>query len=128
VLLDAVSCCFLSGMREQWGKPDILAQASGSRLRDSIRNPSKLLRKLSFRRRAPVLSKKSSRLGKEVSAKRENVKAPLFHYLSSRLGERSSLERENLSSLSKCFLLERDLCMTCSGAAFLYVFSCWLHD
>ncbi|QCD79544.1 hypothetical protein DEO72_LG1g3186 [Vigna unguiculata] len=98
-------------MSEKWRESGILAQTSGSRLSESIRNPPRLLPELSLRRQAPVLSEKSSRSGEEVSPKRENVKAPLFHCSSSCLGQRSSPERENLSCLSKCFLPDRDLCM-----------------
>jgi len=92
------------------GKTDILAQASRSRLSESITNPPRLSLELSLRRRALILSEKSSRSGEEVSPKRENAKTSLFHYLSSRLGEKGSLERENLSCLSECFQLERDWC------------------
>jgi len=44
------------GLREQWSEPDNLAQASGTRLSESIRKPSLVLRELSLRRRPPVLS------------------------------------------------------------------------
>ncbi|QCE10790.1 hypothetical protein DEO72_LG10g2022 [Vigna unguiculata] len=91
-------------------KSDILAEASGSRLSESIRNPPKLLLELSLRRRAPVLSEKSSRSVEEVSPKRENAKTPLFHCSSSHLGEKGSPERENLSRLNECFQPKRDLC------------------
>jgi len=103
---------------------DILAQASGSRLSESIRNSPRLLRKLSLRRRALVLSEKSSRSSEEVSPKRENVKAPLFHCSSSHLGESSSLERENLSCLSECFQPERTLCRDVLKCYFLLCY--WL--
>ncbi|QCE14541.1 hypothetical protein DEO72_LG11g1544 [Vigna unguiculata] len=65
-------------LREQWRKSDNLAQASGARLSESIRKPSLVLRELSLRRHAPVLSERPSRSGEEVSPKRENVTAPLF--------------------------------------------------
>jgi len=44
-------------LREQWRKFDILTQASGSSLSESIRNPPKCLRELSLRRRAPVFER-----------------------------------------------------------------------
>jgi len=91
------------GLREQWRKTGILAQASGSRLSESIRNPPRCLRELPLRQRAPVLSKKSSCSSKEVLPKRESVKVPLFPGWSSRLGEKSSHERENFSRLSEGF-------------------------
>jgi len=69
---------FYAGLREQWRRYDNLAQASGSRLSKSIRKPSQVLRELSLRRRAPVLSEKSSRSGEEVSLKRKNTTTPLF--------------------------------------------------
>jgi len=43
------------GLCEQWRKSDILAQASGSRLSESIRNSPRCLRELSVRRWAQVL-------------------------------------------------------------------------
>jgi len=85
------------GLREQRRRYDILAQASGSRLSESIKNPSRCLRKLSLRRWAPILSEKPSHSGEEVSFKRENAKAPLFHFSSSRLSEKSSPERKELA-------------------------------
>ncbi|QCD96964.1 hypothetical protein DEO72_LG6g1674 [Vigna unguiculata] len=91
------------GKEARWRKTGILAQASGSRLSESIRNPPRCLRELPLRQRAPVLSKKSSCSSEEVLPKRESVKVPLFPGWSSRLGEKSSPERENFSRLSEGF-------------------------
>jgi len=66
------------GLREQWSEPDNLAQASGTRLSESIRKPSLVLLELLLKRRGPVLSEGTSRSGKEVSPKRENATTPLF--------------------------------------------------
>ncbi|QCD99913.1 hypothetical protein DEO72_LG7g1200 [Vigna unguiculata] len=76
---------------------DILAQASRSHLSESTRNPLWFWFALLLRRRAHVLSEKTSCSGEEVSPKREHAKTSLFHSSSSRLGERSSPEREDLS-------------------------------
>jgi len=63
-------------MREQWKESGILAQANGSRLSESIKNPPRCLHELSLRRRALVLSEKASRSGEEVSPKREKHESP----------------------------------------------------
>jgi len=55
------------GMREQWRKYGGLAQASESRLSESIKNPPRCLCELSLRQRALVLSEKSFRSSDEVS-------------------------------------------------------------
>jgi len=65
-------------MREQWREYSIFAQATESHPSESIRNPPRLLLELSLKRRAPVLSKKSSHPGEEVPSKRENAKTSLF--------------------------------------------------
>jgi len=69
---------FYAGLCEQWRRYDNLAQASGFRLSESIRKPSQVLRELSLRRRALVLSEKPSRSGKEVLLKGENATTPMF--------------------------------------------------
>ena len=43
-----------------------------------LENPYQVLRELSLKRRALVLSERPSRSGEEVSPKRENVTTPLF--------------------------------------------------
>jgi len=93
---------FYAGLHEQWQRSDNLAQASGSRLSESIRKPTQVLRELSIRRRAPVLSESPSRSDEEVSPKREDTESIVPLFSSPRLGERSSLEQETLSP-------ERDL-------------------
>ena len=115
------------GLREQWMKSDNLAQASGARLSESIRKPSQVLRELSLRRRAPVLSEKPSRSGEEVSPKRENATTPLFHFSSSRLGERSSLEWENHLAWARPFSLSENWARICSCSVFFFVLGCLPH-
>ena len=100
---------FCAGLREQWQRSNNLAQASGSHLSESIRKPTQVLRELSLRRRALVLSESPSHLGEEVSPKWESATTPLFPSSSPRLGERSSPERENPLAWARPFCLSEKL-------------------
>ncbi|QCD85982.1 hypothetical protein DEO72_LG3g503 [Vigna unguiculata] len=67
-----LSCCApLFGVESfassfQWRKSDILTQASGFRLSESIKNLSQVLCELSLKRRALILSEKLSRLSERT--------------------------------------------------------------
>jgi len=114
-------------VREQWRKSGILAQASDSRLSESIRNPPRCLRELSLRWWASVFSEKPSRSGKEVSPKRENATTPLFHSPSSRLSERSSYERGNPLAWARPFSLSKNWPRMCPSLVFFSVIGCLPH-
>jgi len=93
------------GMSEQWSELDNLAQAS-------IRKPSLLLRELPLKRRAPVLSERTSRSGEEVLPKRENATTPMF------LLRALAWARER-SRLSETLLPEREVGRECTRFYFL---------
>ena len=108
------------GLRKQWRKYDNLAQVSGARLSESIRKPSQVLRELSLRRRAPVLSEKPSRSSEEVSPEQENVAVPLFLFRALAQAKRACLseafqpQRELGENVPRsCFLLCSQMFVTC---------------
>jgi len=99
---------FCVGLHEQWRRSHNLVQASGSRLSESIRKPSLVLRELSLRRQVPILSESPSCSGKEVSPKQESAIKPLFHFSSSRLGKGGSSKRGKPLAWARPFRLSEN--------------------